>query len=130
MEENVLVIYYCFLEPCNHMFKVISDIMAHSLEMWNIIITAINFCIATKVNCAIMIIISNNYGIKYLSNLLHVGPCNDMFKEISDTMAHCVRCEMHSEFQRLKENELCIDVYQSNHDGRKCLTNLLQLDHV
>ena len=75
-----------------------------------------------------MIIISNNYGIKYLSNLLHVGPCNDMFKEISDTMAHCVRCEMHSEFQRLKENELCIDVYQSNHDGRKCLTNLLQLE--
>ena len=46
------------LEPCNNMFKVISDIMAHSYEMWYII-TAINYCIAIKMNCALIIIISN-----------------------------------------------------------------------
>ena len=38
------------IEPYNDIFKVISDIMAHSYEIWNIIITAINFCIAKKMN--------------------------------------------------------------------------------
>ena len=31
-------------------------------------------------------------------------------------------------FLQCKENELCIDVYQSNHYGRKCVSNLLQLE--
>ena len=36
-----------------------------------------------------MIIISKHYGIKRISNLLQLEPCNDMFKVISDIMAHC-----------------------------------------
>ena len=47
------------LEPCNHIFKVISDIMAHSYEMCNI--TSINFCIAKKMDCALMIFMSSNH---------------------------------------------------------------------
>ena len=46
------------------MFKVISDIMAHCYDMWNTIITEINFWNAMKMNCALMLIISNRYGIK------------------------------------------------------------------
>ena len=40
-------------------------------------------------NCALMFIMSNHYGRKCLSNLLQLEPCNDMFKVISDIMAHC-----------------------------------------
>ena len=40
-------------EPCNVMFKVISDIMAHWYDMWNTIVFAINFCNAKKIICAI-----------------------------------------------------------------------------
>ena len=71
------------------MFKVISDIMAHWYDMWNSIVIAINFCNAKKMICALMFIISNHYGIKCVSNLLQLEPCNDMFKVISDIMAHC-----------------------------------------
>ena len=35
-----------------------------------------------------MFIISNDYGIKCLRNLLRLEPCNIMFKVISDKMAH------------------------------------------
>ena len=94
------------------MFKVISDIMAHWYDMWNSIDIAINFCNAKKMICALMFIISNHYGIKCLSNLLQLEPCNVMFKMISDIMAHwynmwnaiviALQC---------KENDLCIDVY-------------------
>ena len=45
---------------------------------------AINFCNAKKMNCALMFIISNHYGRKCLSNLLHLERCNVMFKVISD----------------------------------------------
>ena len=41
-----------------------------------------------KMNCALMFIISNHYERKCLSNLLQSEPCSDMFKVISDIMAH------------------------------------------
>ena len=77
------------LKPCNDMFKVISDIMAHCYDMWNTIIVAIKSCNAKKMNCALMFIISNYYGIKCVSNLVQLEPCNDMFTVISDIMGHC-----------------------------------------
>ena len=76
------------LEQCNVIFKVISDIMAHWYEMWNTIVIAISFCTGKKMICALMFIISNHYGIKCLSNLLQLEPCNDMFKVISDIIPH------------------------------------------
>ena len=66
------------------MFKVISDIMAHWYEMWNTIVIAISFCTGKKMICALMSIISNHYGIKCLSNLQQLEPCNVMFKVISE----------------------------------------------
>ena len=33
--------------------------------------------------------ISNHFGRKRLSDLLHLEPSNDMFKVISEIMAHC-----------------------------------------
>ena len=41
-----------------------------------------------KLNCAFMFIISNDYGRKCLSIFCQFEPCNDMFKDISDIMAH------------------------------------------
>ena len=38
---------------------------------------------------ALMIMITNHYGIKCLSNLLQLEPRNDKFKVISDIMEHC-----------------------------------------
>ena len=35
-----------------------------------------------------MFIINYHYGIKSFSNLLQLEPCNDMFKDISDIIAH------------------------------------------
>ena len=61
-------------------------------------------------NCALMFIISNHYGIKCLSNLLQLEPCNVMFKVISDIMAHWN------------------DMLKSNHYGIKCLSYLLLLE--
>ena len=58
------------LEPCNVMFKVISDIMAHCSVMWNSIVIAINLCNAKKMICALMLITNNHYEIKFLSNIL------------------------------------------------------------
>ena len=71
------------------MFKVISDLLANCYDVWNTIINEIIFCNAKKMNCALMFIISNHYGIKCVSNLLQLEPCNDMFKVISDIMEHC-----------------------------------------
>ena len=51
------------LEPCNDMFKVISDIIARCCDMWNKYINAINFYNAKKMNYGYMIIMSNHYGI-------------------------------------------------------------------
>ena len=57
------------LEPCNDMFKVISD-MAHCYDLWNTIIKAMNFCYGKKINSALMFIMSNDNGIKCHSSLL------------------------------------------------------------
>ena len=70
------------------MFKVISDIMAHCYEWINTVIITINFCNAKKINCAIIYIINNHYGRKCFSNLLQLERCNDMFRVLSDIMAH------------------------------------------
>ena len=63
-----------------------------------------------------------------VSNLLQVESWYYMFKVISPIMAHWY--EMWNTFvwnklQRLEENKLCIDVYQRNYYGRKCLSNFL-----
>ena len=71
--------YLLHLEPCNNMFKVISDIKQHSCNIWNSIINAINFYKAKKMNRGLMCIMSN-HGRKCLSNLLQLEPRNDMFK--------------------------------------------------
>ena len=44
---------------------------------------------AKKMICALMIIISLHYGIKCLSKLLQLEPCNKMFKVIFDIIAQC-----------------------------------------
>ena len=77
------------------MFNEISEIMRHMSNTFHIVI---NFCNAKKMNVALMSIISNQYvsnlfGRKCLSDLLHLEPCNDdMFKLISEIMAHCMIC--------------------------------------
>ena len=76
------------LEPCIVMFKVISDELAHLYDMWNTIVITINFCNGKKMICALMFIICNHDGIKYLSNLLQLEPWYVMFKVMSDIMAH------------------------------------------
>ena len=76
------------LEPCNIMFKVISDIMAHWYDTRNTIVISINFCNGKEMICALMFIIPNHYGIKLLTNLLQSQPYNVMFKVNSDIMAH------------------------------------------
>ena len=59
------------LEPCNVMFKVISDKMGHWNNLWNTIFISINICNAKKMICALsMFMISNHYGTKCLSTLL------------------------------------------------------------
>ena len=72
------------LEPCNVIFKVISDIMANWCDLW----IAIHFCNGKKMICALMFIIRYDYGIKCLCNLLELETCNVMFKVISDIMEH------------------------------------------
>ena len=71
------------------MFKVISDKLENCYNVRNTIINEINFYNAKKMNCAMMFIISNHYGIKCVSNLLQIEPCNEVVKVISDIMAHC-----------------------------------------
>ena len=39
-------------------------------------------------NCALMFILSNNYGTKYHCILLQLEQCSDLFKVISDRIAH------------------------------------------
>ena len=73
------------LEPCNVMFKVISDIMAH---WYDVKFNCDCNCNTKKMICALMFIINNHYGISCLCNLLQLEPCNVMFKVISDIMAH------------------------------------------
>ena len=56
--------------------------------MWNTIVISSNFCNAKKMLWELMFIISNHCGLKCLSNLLQLEPCNVMFKVISDIIAH------------------------------------------
>ena len=171
------------LEPCNNMFKVISDIMAHCYDMWNTIIKAINFwknelginfyhewslrrkylsdsvqskpcndmfkvflinwkivmiweiqllmkCISAMQRKWILLIfiISYHYGIKCVSNLLQLEPCNDMCLVISDIMADYN--DMWNTIIKaiifLKMNGALMFLI-SNYYGRKCLSDLLQL---
>ena len=105
--------------------KVISD-MAHCYDLWNTIINAINICNAKKMNCALMFIMSNHYGRKCLSNFLQLEPCNDMFKMISDMMAHCydlgntIMKVIH--FCNGKKINSALWFIMSNHNGIKCLS--------
>ena len=71
------------LEPCDGMFKVISDIMPHWYDLRNRIVIAIHICNAKKMIYALMFIISCLRAIKYLSNLLQLEPCNVIFKVIT-----------------------------------------------
>ena len=61
------------------MFTLISDLMAHWNAMWNPIVKAIDVCNAKKMICTFIFIISNHYGIKCVSNLFQLEPCNVMF---------------------------------------------------
>ena len=67
---KICLCYLLQLEPCNVMFKMISDIIAHWYDMRNTIVIAINFCNAKKMISAFMFIISKHCWIKCLSNLL------------------------------------------------------------
>ena len=103
------------------MFKVISDI--------NIICY---FKFEQKMICAFMFIISNHFGIKCLSNVIQLEPCNVIIKVTSYKMAHwydlwntivitiniCKAMKM-----------ICSLVFIiNNHFGIQCLSNLLQLE--
>ena len=69
------------LEPCNVMFIVISDMMAHWNILLNTIIFEFNFCNGKKMNCLLMFIISNHNVRKCLSNLLHLERCKVMISD-------------------------------------------------
>ena len=63
------------------MFEVISDILAHCYDMRSTIINAITFCNGNKMNCVLMFIMSNHYGIIYLSNLLQSESCSNVLSD-------------------------------------------------
>ena len=68
------------------MFKVISDMKAHWYKILNTTVIAISFCTGKKMIFALMLIITNHYGIKCLSNLLQLEQWNVKFKLHSDMM--------------------------------------------
>ena len=72
------------------MFKVISDMIEYSDVMWNTITLVMNVLnlISWQKDFCIDVNHKHHYGIKCLRNLLQLEPCNDMFKVISDIMAH------------------------------------------
>ena len=118
------------LEPRSVMFTVISDIMAHWCDMWNTIFIATNFCNAKKMICALLFIISNQYGIKCLNILFYflIEPGNIMFKVISD-MAHCNLMLniilIAIKLCNVKKMICTLMIIISNHYGIKCLINLV-----
>ena len=67
---------------------MISGIIVYWYDMLIKFHIAINFGTAKKINCALMFILSNHCGRKCASNLLQLEPSIDMFKVISDIMAH------------------------------------------
>ena len=86
---------------------------------------------ANKMIRSWMFIISNHYGIKSFSNLLHLESSNVMFKIISDRMAHwydlCNRIVIATSFCNAKKMICALMFIISNHDKIKCFSNLLQL---
>ena len=50
---------------------------------------------AKKMDCALMIITSNDYGIKCLCCQLQLDTCNVMLKVFSDMLAHRYEWEIH-----------------------------------
>ena len=93
--------------------------------------------------CALMFMISNQYGIKCLSNLLQLEQCIVLFKVNSDIMALWIVYEytIVYEIHGLYINTIVIVIifcnakimiktsmfHMSNHEI-KCLSNLLQLE--
>ena len=108
---------------------MISDIIDHWYEIWNTIVFANSFCAGL---CALMFIISNHYGIKYLSNLQQLESCNIMYKGISYIMVHLYDLWNTIEFPihiYNGKNIICALMFAiSYHYGTKCLCNLLQLE--
>ena len=66
------------VQTSNVMFKVICDILTHWYDIYKTFVFSINICNAKKINCGMMFIISNHYGIKSLSILLPLERCNIM----------------------------------------------------
>ena len=118
------------VEQCILIFKVISDIMAPRYEMWNTIVNA-NCFSGKKMICALMCIISNDYGIKCFSILLQLEPCNVMIKVISDIMAHCYdfwnTIVLAINYCNAKKMIFALMFIISCHYRLKCLSNRLQL---
>ena len=116
------------LETCNVMLKVVSDIMAHWFDLWNTIVIAMNLCNARK--WCVHWCFSNN-GIKCLSNLIQLQPCNIIFKVISDIMAHwndmwnIILLTTNS--CNVKKMISSMILIINNHNGIKCLNNLIML---
>ena len=137
------------LEPCNDMFKVISDIIPHWYDLWNTIVIAIYFFNGKKMICALMFIICNHYGIKCFSNLfkfiinnhfgikclrkmLQLEQCNIMFNVIFDIMAHWYdmwnTIVIAINFCNSKKMNCALMFIMSNLYERKSLSDLLQLE--
>ena len=57
---------------------------------------------------ALMFMINNHYGTKCRCNLLHLEPCNLMFKVISDIMEHWYDCEIQLLLQLISAMERII----------------------
>ena len=114
------------------MFKVISEITPYCYDMLNSFSIAINFCNAKKMNFALMFIIRYHCGRKCLSDQLQLEPCIDMFKVISDIMAHrhdeLITFNIAIMLRNLKKMNCALMFSISNHCGRKCLSDLLQLE--
>ena len=103
--------------------------MAHWYDLINTFLIKFNFCIGKKLNSALMFIISNHNGRKCLCNLLQLEQWTDMYKVISDIMAH--RYDLINTFLitlNAKKLNSALMFIISNHNGRKCLSNLLQLE--
>ena len=81
------------LEQCNVMFQVISDIWDIGLNCEMELLLKLVSALEKHYFC-IVFIKSNHYGIKCISNLLQLEPCNVMFKVISDIMPIGMKCEI------------------------------------
>ena len=64
------------------MYKVISDIIPHWYDLRNTIVIVINFCIAKKMICELILIIIYHYGIKCQSNVIWSLKCYLTYRNI------------------------------------------------